>query len=266
MVPRDQAVFASTINLQHDNSLIHNLFIFNKSGVCFYGKNFTNYITVEKNLISPFITALMSFSKEMIGKKFKIIEMEDVKIVIFEKNSLYYGVLCNTIENLTVLEDLISRVNQSLITYLIKNNIKLDAEIIYDSDLNDTIEEILSTALSSKLETKKGKKVITFLNELNLQGEIEGIIFLTNRGKVVYSSFHKLDLRNFLKEVEFRIKICNNSILKLFYTFKDNKFVFSEYILNSYFIILVFGSDVKFGLAGHYLTQVVNKIKKILIE
>ena len=266
MVLHDQAAFASTIKKQTDNSLIHNLFIFNKSGVCFYGKNFTDYIKVEKNLLSPFITALMSFSKEMIGKKFKIIEMEDVKIVIFEKNSLYYGVLCNTVENLAILEDLISRVSQSLITYLIKNNIKLDAEIIHDSDLNDTIEGIINTALSCELESKQGKKVIQLLKNRYLTGEFEGIIFLTNRGKVVYSSFHKLDLRKFLNEVEFRVKICNNSILKLFYTFKDSKFIFSEYILNSYFIILVFGSDVKFGLAEHYLTKLVHKIKKILIE
>ena len=96
--------------------------------------------------------------------------------------------------------------------------------------------------------------------------EINGTILLTNRGKVIYSSYNKLDLKNFLKEVEFRVKIYNNSILKLFYTLKDNRFIFSEYVQNQYFIILAFDSYVKFGMAEHYLTRIVNSVKKILLD
>jgi len=231
--------------------------------VCFYGRNFTDYINVEKNLISPFITALMTFAKEMIGKSFKIIEMEDVKIVIFEKNSLYYSVLCDTIENLTLLDEIISQINEKLTAYLIKKKINIDAEIIYDNTLNETIEEVIRKALRYEFNSKKEKKVIKFLKELRSNDDIEGITMLTNRGKVIYSSFGKGDLKSFLKEVEFRVKIYDNSILKLFYTLKD-KIIFSEYILKSYFIILVFNSKVKFGLAEHYLTQIVNKITNTL--
>ena len=83
MIIHDQTPFPSKLRSSNACSLIHNLFVFNKSGICFYGRNFTDYIKIEKNLISPFITALMSFAKEMIGKKFKIIEMEDIKIVIY---------------------------------------------------------------------------------------------------------------------------------------------------------------------------------------
>jgi len=147
MIIQDQAPFPSEVKGDNNSSIIHNLFVFNKSGVCFYGRNFTDYINVEKNLISPFITALMTFAKEMIGKRFKIIEMEDIKIVIFEKNSLYYGVLCDTIENLTFLDEIISQINKKLTTYLIKKKINIDAEIIYDNDLNETIEEVIRNAL-----------------------------------------------------------------------------------------------------------------------
>ena len=201
----------------------------------------------------------MSFGQEMIGKKFKLIEMEDVKIVIFEKNSLYYGVLCDTFENLTLLDDLISKINQRLILYLTKKDVNIDAEIIYDSDLNETIEKVISDALNSKFSSKNEKKVTKLLKVLSMTEGIEGIILLTDRGKVMYSSFNKLDVRKFLKEVEFRVKIYNNSILKLFYTLKDKKFIFSEYILNTYFIILVFNPNVRFGLAEHYQTKIVDK-------
>jgi len=140
MIMQDHASFPSEVKGDNNNSLIHNLFVFNKSGVCFYGRNFTDYINVEKNLISPFLTALMTFAKEMIGKPFKTIEMEDIKIVIFEKNSIYYSILCDTFENLTFLDGIVSQINEKLTAYLIKNNINIDAEIIYDSELNETIE------------------------------------------------------------------------------------------------------------------------------
>ncbi len=265
MIIQDQAALPSKIEGNNNISLIHNLFVFNKSGVCFYGRNFTDYINVEKNLISPFITALMTFAKEMIGKSFKIIEMEDIKIVIFEKNFLYYSVLCDTIENLTLLDEIITKINKKLTTYLIKNNVNIDAEIIYDSDLNDTIEEVISEALKPEFGSKKERKVIKILKELRLKDDIEGITLLTDRGKVIYSSFGKVDLKTFLKEVEFRVKIYDNSILKLYYTLKD-KFIFSEYVLNTYFIMLVFNPKVKFGLAEHYLTQIVNKMKTTLLS
>jgi hypothetical protein len=202
----------------------------------------------------------MSFAKEMIGKKFKIIEMEDIKIVIFEKNSLYYGILCDMVENIIVLEDIILKIHQRITSYFIKNNININAEIIYDRELNETIEEVITVALSHDFGSQKEMEIIAYLKELNSTDDIEGIILLTDRGKAIYSSFNNLDLKKFLKEVDFRVKIYNNSILKLFYTFKDKKFIFSEYVLDTYFIILVFGSDIKFGLAEHYLTKVVNKI------
>jgi hypothetical protein len=207
----------------------------------------------------------MTFAKEMIGKPFKTIEMEDIKIVIFEKNSIYYSILCDTFENLTFLDEIISQINEKLTAYLIKNEVNIDAEIIYDSNLNETIEEIIRNALKPEFDSKKEKKVIKFLKEIKSNDDIEGITLLTDRGKVIYSSFGKVDLNTILKEVEFRVKICNNSILKLFYTLKD-KFIFSEYILNTFFIILVFNSNVKFGLAEHYLTQFVNKIIDTLTE
>ena len=266
MIIQDQAAFPSKIKNYSECSLIHNLFVFNKSGVCFYGRNFTDYIKVEKNLISPFISALMSFAKEMIGKKFKIIEMEDIKIVIFEKNSLYYGVLCDTIENITVLDEIVSKIHQRIASYLIKKKVNIEAEIIYDRELNETIEEVITTALNYESGSQKEIKIIAFLKDLIFTSDIEGIILLTDRGKVIYSSYNKFDLKKFLKEVDFRVKIYNNSILKLFYTLKDKKFIFSEYVLDTYLIILVFDSNVKFGLADHYLTKVVNKIKNTVSD
>ena len=262
----DKSAMRSKIRRSYDNTIIHNLFIFNKSGICFYGKNFTDYFNMEKNLVSPFITALMSFSKEMIGKKFKTIEMGDVKFVIFEKGLINYSILCDSIENETFLEEIVLQINKRLRIYINKKQININAEIVYDSELIEILDNIIDDALSSEFDLKVEEDLIEYIKETILIDEIDGTILLTNRGKVIYSSYNKLDLKNFLKEVEFRVKIYNNSILKLFYTLKDKRFIFSEYVQNKYFIILVFDSHVKFGMAEHYLTQIVNSVKKILLD
>lgn len=263
---QDKLPLSSIIKRSFDNTNIHNLFIFNRSGVCFYGKNFTDYFKVEKNLVSPFITALMSFSKEMIGKKFKTLEMGDVKFVIFEKGPLNYNILCDTIENENFLEDAISKINKRLSTYMSKKNINIDKQIVFDVELNGVIEEIIADTFSSEFNSKIEEQIIEYMKKVTGFDEIDGTILLTDRGKVIYSSYNKLDLKNFLKEVEFRVKIHNNSILKLFYTLKDKRFIFSEYVQSKYFIILVFHSHVKFGMAEHYLTRIVNAVKKILLD
>ena len=263
---QDQFSLATKIKRYDENSVIYNLFIFNKSGICFYGRNFSDHFDVEKNLVSPFLTALMSFSEEMIGKRFETIEMGDIKFVIFQKNSLFYCVLCDSMENITLLNDIISKINKKVATYIRKNKIKIDAEIVYDSKLNKTIEEIIKDTLSNEFDIQREEKIIEYLKDIAFMDELDGIILLTDRGKVIHSTFYRNDLKNFLKEVEFRVKIHNNSILRLFYTFKNEKFIFSEYVLDLYFVIIVFKSNVKFGLAEHYLTKIVNSIKRILLD
>ncbi|MFX0038481.1 MAG: hypothetical protein ACFFCY_03065 [Promethearchaeota archaeon] len=263
---QDGRALPSMIKRSYDNTNIHNLFIFNRSGICFYGKNFTDYFQVEKNLISPFITALMSFSKEMIGKTFKTIEMGDVKFVIFEKEYLNYNVLCDTIENETFLEEAINKINKRLMEYLREKKINMNEQIVYDGVFNEIIGETIEDAFSNEFNLKTEQQIIDYMKELNSIDEIDGAILLTDRGKVLYSSYNKVYLKNFLKEVEFRVKIYNNSILKLFYTFKDKRFIFSEYVKNKYFIILVFNSHVRFRVAEHYLTRIVNSVKKFLLS
>jgi len=263
---QDKSRLHSKIKRLDKNTTIHNLFIFNKSGICFYGKSFTDYYNMEKNLVSPFLTALMSFSKEMIGKKFKTIDMGDIKLAIFEKREIYYGVLCDTIENIILLEEVISKINIKLLDYINKNKINITAEIVYDSKLNDTINNIIDDTFSNEFDLEKEAKIIEYLKELTQNDEIDGTILLTNRGKLLYSSLNKIDLRTFLKEVDFRVKICNNSILKMFYTFKNKKFIFSEYVNDSYFVILVFDSKIKFGMAEFILSKIVQNIKVLFIK
>lgn len=248
---------------------IHNLLIFNRSGICIYGNSFTDFFRIEQEqLISSYFTALMSFTKELIGDKIKTLEMGGgVKFVIFEKQNLYYGLLCDIDENILLLKAIISKIHKKFYKFVKKNNIKIDLEYVYDKDLDYIIKEIIKEISSREFDLEKEEDIINYLKNLNFNDELNDVIFLTDGGKILYSSAkNKLILRNILKEVDFRVKIYNNTILKLFYTSKDNRLIFSEYFNEKYLIVLIFDLKTKFGVAEFYLNKIVSKIIKFLKE
>ncbi|MHA1146731.1 MAG: hypothetical protein ACTSR8_00635 [Promethearchaeota archaeon] len=254
--------FFKTIRTNHKKS-IHKLLIFNKTGSCLYVRNLTAEYKMEENLLCSFFFAIMSFSKEIVGDKVKTIEMGGVKFVIIEKELFYFGILCKSMENIAFLEDIICKINSRFITYINENKINIGHEYIIDDDLNELIDSVILGTLT-EYDLEKEEVIINFLKKLTEGDDFEGIILLTDTGKVIYSSLNKLYLRTFLKEVDFRVKICNNSILKLFYTSKNNHLIFSEYVDDLYFIILVFNLKTKFGIAEYYLHKIVKNIRKIL--
>ena len=245
---------------------IHNLFIFNKSGICIYGLNLTNLYPIEQEqLISSYFTALMSFTKELIGDKIKTVEMGgDIKLVVFEKRTLFYSILCSTIENLEFLEDLVSKIELHFLKYVKKHNIKTDMEYVYDEHLNFLLEDIIREPFNNEFDGVKHKEIVKFLIDIKSNDDIKGVILLTLRGNVIYSSLSDIMLKPFLKEVVFRVKISNNSILKLFYTSKNNELIFSENVEDQFIIMLIFESRIKFGIAEFYLRKVVKKIKNLI--
>lgn len=243
---------------------IHYLLIFNKSGTCLYARNFSKYYNLEENLITGFCTAFMSFSMEMIGRQIKSIEMGSDKFVLFEKEQFHYGLLCNSIGNLALLEEIIEKINICFDNYIKTNKVNIRLKVIYDKELDIKVDSILREMLNKDYNLEKEKKIVDYLRELTLNEEIKGIFLLLDNGKIVYSSLNKGNLKVFLKEIDFRVKICNNSILKLFYTSKNNELIFSEYIEDLYIAILVFDINTKFGVAGFYIQKLVEYIEKIL--
>ncbi len=262
----DRSAVVSRIKRTPEKLNIHNLFIFNKSGICIYGLNLTNLYPIEQEqLISSYFTALMSFTKELIGDKIKAVEMGGgIKLVVFEKRTLYYSLLCSTIENLELLEAMISKINSKFLEYVNKNKIKTDLEYVYDEQLNYLIEDIIREPFSREFDLKKEGLITEYLKDFQQSADLNGSILLTNRGKVIFSSFNDTSLKRFLKEVDFRVKISNNSILKLFYTSKNNELIFSENIWDAYILILIFDTKIRFGMAEFYLQKAVKKITDVL--
>jgi len=172
--------------------------------------------------------------------------------------------LCDTLENEIMLEDIISKIHIQFMKYINRKKINIEHEYIFDANLTETVENVINDVLTNEFDLHKEDKIIDFINELSLNREIGGILLLTDKGKVIFSTLKKLSMKNFLKEVDFRVKICNNNILKLFYTSKDNELIFSEYVGDLYLVILVFDSTIKFGMAEYYLHKLVEYIRGLL--
>jgi hypothetical protein len=219
---------------------------------------------MEDNLITSFFTAMMAFTNEVVGSRVKTIDMGEIKFVIIQKNMYLYGILCKSLENIALLDQIISEIHLKFLEYIDLNRVKTSIERIKNEDFNTIIDKILKSILSNEVDLLKEDKIINYLKSLFLDDEIEGILLLTDKGNLIFSALKRQNLQYFLKEVDFRVKICNNSILKLFYTSKHNELIFSEYVQNQYFIILVFDSRTKFGLAEHYLHKVVKNIENYL--
>jgi len=137
-------------------------------------------------------------------------------------------------------------------------------EYIYSKDFDQIIDVTLESILSNEFDLRKEAIILKYLKELNATADVEGVILLTNKGKVIFSSLRSYNVKKLLKEVDFRVKIHNNAILKMFYMTKNNDMIFSENINDLYFVILMFNFNTKFGISEHYLKKTVDYIKKTL--
>jgi hypothetical protein len=266
MTLHENSLFISKIKRSPEKLNIFSIMILNRSGICIYCLNLNeSYQIRQEQLISSYFSALMTFSQELIGSKIRTVKMGgNVKLVIFEKHTLYYTLLCDSGEHVLFLKDLIKQLHQKFMHYVWHKKIRIDLECVNDIKLDKIFIDCINENYSTDYDLKKEGQIKQLLDEFKQVDDISGIIFLTNHWKVIFSSIEKINLKKFLKEIEFRVKICNNAILKLFYTSKDNELIYSEFVDDKYVLILIFDSEIKFGIAELYLRKIVQSIIKVL--
>jgi hypothetical protein len=77
---------------------IHSLFILKKTGICLYYRNFTkDFDTIQVNLITPFFSAIFSFSENVISKKTpEILEMSEFRFVFKVQEEFIFTILSDS--------------------------------------------------------------------------------------------------------------------------------------------------------------------------
>ncbi len=250
---------------KHNKSpLIHYFFVSNLGGVCLYARNYSNVIEIDEQLISAFCCALISFSKEMVGKRIKKIDMDPLEIVIIQRYNLFYGFLSDYIDSI-ILEDYIDSIDNRLRKYINTHNIDINVGSIRSESINRYIDKILNenkNRKKSNYEKNKEALIKEILKKFLFRNDVEGLILFDNKGRIVYCSLTYEKLNYILENIDFRVKIINKAILKLFYT-TERELIFSKFINEDYFLVLIFNITTPFGIAEYLFDRIIKKVNNI---
>ncbi len=241
---------------------IHYLFIFNRAGVCLYGHNFTNLYKMNEQLISAFCSALITFSMKLVGKKIKKIDLHPLEIVLIQRQELFYGLIIDFKHDIILIEDYIDKIDNRLRSYIETNQVDIEVENIQDPSVTEYIDNIIRKH-DIGYDRHKEKMMASFLKSAILKNDIEGIVLFTNKGRIIYSSLTSENLKMLLDKLDFRVKISNSSIVKLYFSTKK-ELIFSTSINQLYFLGVVFNIETPLGIVEYKLKRLLNRIETIL--
>ena len=113
---------------------IHSLFILKKTGACIYSRNFTeSFQNIEPNLITPFFSAIFSFSENVIMKKTpEVLEMGGFRFVFKIRDDYIYAILSDSSASLLFINSRLSSVIDDFEDFLKENEV--DEKNVYVLD------------------------------------------------------------------------------------------------------------------------------------
>ena len=248
---------------------IHSLFILNKTGVCIYSRNITSdFDNIDPNLITPFFSALFSFSANVISQQTpEILEMGGFRIAFKVKGEFIYAILADSTASLLFIKSRLVSIVDVFEEFLENNDVE-DYEVIENAEFDSKIDSIITGDDELIGSQPLYKKIIDFIKRLTLENEILGATLFTINGKVIFTSLPHDILLSSLKELEIRHTVANE--FKLTFVCLDNgQKVFTGKInipwkLDPLLIVVLFESSVPLGMAELNLDKLIKTIENIL--
>ncbi|MBD3338056.1 MAG: hypothetical protein GF353_03035 [Candidatus Lokiarchaeota archaeon] len=250
--------------------LIHSFFILQESGVCIYDRNFSEQFKFEINLITPFFSALFSFSQKVVSKKIEVLEMGDLRFVFKKEKGYIFVILSSSKENLLFLN---SRLD-NIINLFFKMKPQLMNDFEEKGIENTKFDEFVDSLMYGKDEVYEIKsrglydKVIEYLKEMKVKKEIKGSALLTTKGTIIYSSLTNDLLMRVMKELEIRYMTGTFDVPELFYTLGNGEKVCERMVTYKNFIslllVLQFDSETQLGMVDYRTEVVAEKLKSFL--
>jgi len=248
---------------------IHSLFILKKTGLCLYSRNFTEeFDNLDVNLISPFFSAIFSFSSDIIQRKLEELEMAGLRFNFKVFKDFIFVILADSSMSLLFVRTRLD----SIVSVFFK---------VYDSwgDLeqykeieNFKFDNLIDSIITGEEEAFKSRdiyqKIIDHFKNLLFENEIIGAALLSTTGNIIYTSLPTDILLTSLKELEIRFMSGATSLPEMFYALENGQKVFSSIIhvskQISFLIVLLFESSVPLGMCEINLKNVAKKIKKLI--
>lgn len=250
---------------------IHSLFILKKTGVCIYSRNFTkDFDNIEVNLITPFFSAIFSFSEKVISRKTpEILEMRELRFVFKVRDDLIFSILSDSSASLLFVTTRLERISDVFFEEFPDPSKIKDYMQIENSKLDNMIDSIIRGEDEIYMSKTFYQKAIDMFKELMYENEIIGAALLTTKGNVIYTSLPNEIMVNSLKELEIRYMVGALNLPEMHYTLENGQKVFSKVVdipwkLDPLLVVVLFDSTVPLGMAEVNLTRVANKITNII--
>jgi len=248
---------------------IYSMFILKDTGTCIYHKSFSDEVEYDINFITPFFSAIFSFSDKVISRKLEVLEMGDLRFIFRSEGDLIFTILSDLTLSVLFSETRLERIAETFHERFPDSKEVKDYQEIEDSEFDEQIDAIIT----GEAELFEGKdlytKIIDLFKNFQRQNEIIGAAILSTEGNIIYSSLPNDILIRSLKELEIRFKTGVVDLPQLFYSLGNGQKVFSKMVeiqeLNSDFLIaLLFEKGVPLGIAELNLEKIAEKIIEIV--
>ncbi|MBD3214246.1 MAG: hypothetical protein GF311_16670 [Candidatus Lokiarchaeota archaeon] len=240
---------------------IHSFFILKKSGACIYNKNFTNEIDYNVNLITPFFSAIFSFSEKVISRDLEVLEMGGLRFVFEIKDDFIFVLLSDSTASILFVNTRLDKIADIFFKKFPETEKIDDYQEIEDKEFDQMVDSIIEGEEEIFKERALYNKLIHLFKDLIFQNEIIGAAVLATNGNIIYSSLPNEILLRSLKELEIRFMTGAVELPELFYSLEDGRKVFSKYVkipwkLDNFLIVLLFDKNVPLGMAEINLQKV----------
>ncbi len=245
---------------------IHSLFILKKSGTCIYSRTFTDEINYDINLITPFFSAIFSFSENVISRKIEVLEMGGLRFLFKIIDDYIFVILSDSNVSILYANTRLTKTSDEFFERFPDNDSVVDYQEIEDEEFDKIIDQLITGKdVIFENEILYGK-IIKLFRDLISKNEIIGAAVLSLDGHIIYSVLPDEILARSLKELEIRFTVGTVNLPELFYSLENGQKVFSKLVeiswkRDNFIIVMLFESGVPLGMAEITL----NKVSKAII-
>jgi len=248
---------------------IHSLFILSKAGICLYNRIYSEEFNFEANLLTPFFSAIISFSNKLVERNLEVLEMSGLRFVFEIQDTFILVLLANTSDSILFISSRLKRINDIFSQFYnqLEDDFK-DSMEINNPKIDTQIDSIITGEEDFLKSSNFYLKIVDFFINLPIQNEILGAAFLSVKGDLFYTSLPSEILSGSVKELEIRFITGVLHLPELYYCLKNGERVFSKIIEHknnlSYFLVLHFDKDFPMGLARVNLVRTSKQIETLI--
>ena len=250
---------------------IHSLYILKNSGIPLYERYFTEEIKkVDVNLLTPFFSAIITFSQELVSRKLDELEMSGLRFTFKEENKFIFVLVSDTSVSILFTSTRLICIADAFFGEYYQLDKLRGFQQIENPEFDKVIDSIIKGEDELIESQKLYPKIIDLFTTLILQNEIVGAALLNTKGSILYNSLPDELLLNSVRELEIRFMSGTIRLPEMFYSLENGQKVFCSIISNigafDFFIVLLFEKSVPLGMAEMNLFKCSKAIEKLILD